>query len=189
MHKMKRSKRRNFSNIYDIVQYPSKILLSHTKGFTKFSRAKDLEDFLHEATLRNKGLAVAANQVGINASAFFMRVNEKNTFMINPHLLDTSIDTVVMDEGCLSINGVLWHVRRPQEILVQWHDVNGEAVEREFSGLEARVVLHEMDHLAGTAIPDYLDDEMFEVFIEAYTSNLKKFNTYVEVAEEVVVKY
>lgn len=186
---MKRSKRRNAPSIYDIVQYPSPILLKQTNGFSKFSRARDLQDFLHEATLRNKGLAVAANQVGVNASAFFMRVNEKNTFMLNPHILDTSIDTIVMDEGCLSINGVLWHVRRPKEILVQWHDVDGNTLEQEFSGLEARVILHELDHLSGYAIPDYLDDEMFDLFIEAYTSNLLKPNTYVEVTEEVVVRY
>lgn len=175
--------------VYDIIQYPSEILSKPTDGFSKFSKAKDLEDFLHEATLRNNGLAVAANQVGVNASAFFMRVNEKNTFMLNPHILDTSIDSVVMDEGCLSISGVLWHVRRPKDILMQWHDVDGNKVEREFSELEARVIMHEVDHLAGLTITDYLDDEMFDLFIEAYTSNLKKLKTYIEVTEEVVVKY
>jgi peptide deformylase len=186
---MKRSKRRGIENIYDIVQYPSKILLRPTKGFSKFSRAADLQDFLHEATLRNKGLAVAANQVGVDASAFFMRIKDKNTFMLNPHILDTSMESVVMDEGCLSINGVLWHVRRPKDVLVQWHDINGKTIEREFDGLEARVILHEIDHLIGLSIPDYLDNELFDVFIEAYYSNLKKSQTYVEVAEEVVVKY
>jgi len=186
---MKRSKRRNMPSIYNIVQYPSEILLRPAKGFSRFSRAKDLEDFLHEATLRNKGLAVAANQVGVNASAFFMKVNDQNTFMLNPRLLDTSMDTVVMEEGCLSINGVLWHVRRPSEILVQWHDTCGNVIEQEFAGLEARVILHEMDHLSGSVLPDYLDDEMFDVFIEAYTSSLKKTNTYVEVDEEIVVRY
>lgn len=186
---MKRSKRRNMPNVYDIVQYPSPILLKPANGFTKFSRAYDLKDFLHESTLRNHGLAVAANQVGVNASAFFMRVNEKNTFMLNPRILDTSIDTVVMDEGCLSISGVLWHVRRPSEIFVEWHNVDGEVVQGEFSGLEARVVLHEIDHLLGLVIPDHLDDEMFDLFIEAYTSDLKKSNAYIEVEEEVVIRY
>lgn len=186
---MKRSKRKGLPGVYDIVKYPSRILHSPVKSFTKFSRASDLQDFLHESTLRNQGLAVAANQVGINARAFFMRVEEKNTFMINPHILDTSIETVVMDEGCLSIPSVLWHVRRPIEVLVEAYDCNGNRVEREFSGLEARVVFHEIDHLDGNLIPDYLDDEMFDVFIQAYTSNLKKLNTYVEVEEEVIAQY
>jgi peptide deformylase len=186
---VKRSKRKGLAGVYDIVQYPSKILHSPAQSFTKFSRAADLEDFLHEATLRNHGLAVAANQVGINARAFFMRVNEKNTFMLNPHIVDVSLETVVMDEGCLSIPSVLWHVRRPCEVLVEAFDAFGNKIEKEFSGLEARVVFHEIDHLDGNVIPDYLDDEMFDVFIEAYTSNLRKNNTYVEVDEEIVVKY
>lgn len=176
-------------NVYDIVEYPSKILLTPVKSFTKFSKAAILEDFLHEATLRNKGLAVAANQLGLNTSAFFMRVKEKNTFVINPHIADTSIDYALMDEGCLSIPGVLWHVRRPAEVLLQGYDVNGNFFEREFSGLEARVVLHEMDHLNGSVIPDYLDDEMFQIFIQAYYSYLNQPSAYLDIDEEVVVKY
>jgi peptide deformylase len=186
---MKRSKRRGLPSVYDIVQYPTDILHAHAKTFTKFSRAADLEDFLHEATLRNQGLAVAANQVGINTRAFFMRVKEKNTFMINPHILDTSLETVVMDEGCLSIPGVVWHVRRPAEVVVEAYDVKGEKFEAEFSGLEARVVFHEIDHLDGNLLPDYLDDEMFDVFIEAYFSNLKSPYTVVELDEEIMVRY
>lgn len=176
-------------NVYNIVEYPNKILLTPTKSFTKFSKAAILKDFLHEATLRNKGLAVAANQLGLNASAFFMRVNEKNTFVINPHIADTSIDTVLMDEGCLSIPGVLWHVRRPEHILLQGYDEKGNFFEKEFSGLEARVVLHEMDHLSGSVIPDYLDDEMFNIFIQAYYSYLNKPSAYLDIDEEIIVKY
>lgn len=186
---MKRSKRRGVPNVYDIVQYPSTILGTPTKTFNKYSRASDLQDFLHESTLRNNGLAVAANQVGINARAFFMRVKEKNTFMLNPRILDTSLETAVMDEGCLSIPGVLWHVRRPREILIEACDVNGHVFEAEYSGLEARVILHELDHLDGHLLVDYLDDEIFDVFIEAYYSNLKKPNAYVEVQEEIIVRY
>jgi peptide deformylase len=186
---MKRSKRRGMPSVYNIVQFPNEILHQYTKSFTKFSKAADLKDFLHEATLRNRGLAVAANQLGVNTSAFFMRVNEKNTFMINPHIVDVSLETVVMDEGCLSIPGVLWHVRRPAEVVVQAYDVDGNKFDAEYSGLEARVVFHEIDHLQGNLIPDYLDDELFDVFIEAYFSNLKKLNMVIEVDEEVVVKY
>jgi peptide deformylase len=176
-------------SIYDIVQYPNTSLFVPCQSLTKFSKAESMEDYLHEAVLRNGGLAVAANQLGLNIRSFFMKVAEKNLFAINPHVLDFSIETTVMNEGCLSIPSVLWHVRRPCEILLEYYDKEGNRHEQEFSGLEARVILHEIDHLDGILIPSYLDDQLFDVFIEAYTSNLNKKNTYIEIDDEVVVRY
>jgi len=186
---MKRSLRRKMPNVYDIVKYPNPILFQPTKTFRKFSKAKDLQDFLHEATLRSRGLAVAANQLGLNTSAFFMKVDDKNTFVINPRIADVSLSSAVMEEGCLSIPGVVWHVRRPTEVLLQGYDVEGNFFEREYSGLEARVVLHEVDHLLGHVIPDYLDDELFDLFIDACESHLTKASIYIDFDEEVTVHY
>jgi len=175
---MKRSKRKSLPAVYEIVQWPSDILLKPVQSFTNFSRAPDLEDFLHEATLRNKGLAVAANQVGVKASAFFMKIEQKKLFMINPRIVDQSIETVVMTEGCLSIPGVVWHVARPREVAVEAYDSFGRKFEYEASGLEARVIQHEIDHLDGLSIPDFLVHEDFDLFVEAYFSHLKIPNAY-----------
>jgi len=181
---MSRRHRRQKKNIYDIVLYPSDILHKHTKMLTKFSVADDLEDFLYESLLRSGGLAVAANQIGLNVKAFVMKVNDNKIFAINPVIKDYSLDSCVMPEGCLSIPGVVWRVRRRSEILIEAYDKNGDVFEYEASGLEARVIQHEMDHLDGIVLPDYLDDVMFDVFIEAYYSNLKKAASLIEIDEE-----
>jgi peptide deformylase len=186
---MKRSVRRKMSNVYDIVKYPDPILFNRTKSLTKFSKAEALQDYLHEATIRNKGLAVAANQLGLNVSAFFMKVNDKNFFAINPHIADVSMDTCLMDEGCLSIPAVLWHVHRPKELLLQAYDVNGNFFEQEFSGLEARVIFHEIDHLLGIVLPDYLNDELFDLFVYARESYLKNSSNYINFNFEIKAGY
>lgn len=172
-------------NVYEIVKYPNPILFQRTKNFAKFSKAESLKDYLHEATLRNKGLAVAANQLGLNTSAFFMKVKDKNFFVINPHIADVSVDTCVMDEGCLSIPAFLWHVRRPKELLLQGYDVEGNFFEQEFSGLEARVIFHEVDHLLGIMLPDYLNDELFDLFMHARESYLQNSSNYINFNFEV----
>jgi len=177
---MKRSKRRGVPDIYQIVKWPEDILLRPAKSFSRFAHAEDLKDFLHEATLRSGGLAVAANQIGVNASAFFMRVGNKNTFMINPRIIDQSIEKVTVDEGCLSIPGVVWHVSRPKEVFVEAFDSNGEKFEYEASGLEARVIQHEIDHLDGLAIPDFLPLDDFDLFVKAYYSHLNIPNAYID---------
>jgi peptide deformylase len=175
------------SNVYDIVRYPNPILFKTTSSFKKFSAAAELEDFLHESLLRSKGLAVAANQIGLDVRAFIMKVDNKTKLFINPHIQDLSLESIVLDEGCLSIPNVLWHVRRPVEVLIRSHDIHGNIFETELSGMEARVAQHEIDHLDGIALPDYLDDEMFNAFIEAYNSNIVNFASLLEIEEEVIV--
>jgi peptide deformylase len=60
----------------------------------------------------------------------------------------------MMDEGCLSLPGVLVDVERPIHVRVRGHDERGDALLIEASGLEARVIQHEMDHLDGVLILD-----------------------------------
>ena len=59
-----------------------------------------------------------------------------------------------MEEGCLSLPGVLVEVERPVHVRVRAHDERGEELLVEASGLEARVIQHEMDHLDGVLILD-----------------------------------
>jgi peptide deformylase len=59
-----------------------------------------------------------------------------------------------MDEGCLSLPNVLVEVERPIHVRVRAHDAHGEPILVEASGLEARVIQHEMDHLDGVLILD-----------------------------------
>ena len=76
--------------------------------------------------------------------------------MINPVIFEESEETSVMEEGCLSIPGVREEVTRPVAIKIEYFDENWELVEEELSGIAARIVQHEYDHLDGVMIPDHI---------------------------------
>jgi peptide deformylase len=74
--------------------------------------------------------------------------------LINPVLEWSSKESEIAEEGCLSLPGVLVEVDRPIHVRVSGTDEHGDALVIEASGLEARVIQHEMDHLDGVLILD-----------------------------------
>jgi peptide deformylase len=64
---------------------------------------------------------------------------------------------VTMEEGCLSIPGVMVPVERPVAVTVQWTAAEGDIHMADFDGFEARCIQHEFDHLNGTLTLDHLD--------------------------------
>lgn len=102
----------------------------------------------------NKGVGLAAPQVGINHRILVMDVGDGPTAIINPQIIRRS-GRVEMEEGCLSIPGIQVHVKRPQKIIVKYMDENNRTVQKVYNDLMARVFLHETDHLNGKLIVDY----------------------------------
>ena len=109
------------------------------------------------------GVGLAAPQVGITKRFLVMMTpdDEKIFKMINPRITSHSEKTCVMEEGCLSVLGgdnlpVYANVTRPESVTVEWTDENGEHKAAEMSGVPARIVQHETDHLDGKLFIDYL---------------------------------
>jgi peptide deformylase len=102
------------------------------------------------------GIGLAATQLGVMHRVLVYRVDPDAPIapLINPVLEWSSDETEEMDEGCLSLPGVLVPVERPISVRVRSRDENGEEIVVEASGLEARVIQHEMDHLDGVLILD-----------------------------------
>ena len=111
--------------------------------------------FLIETMHQNKGVGLAAPQVGINEQIFVADIGDGPMAFINPHILKRR-GSEVLEEGCLSIPGVLVDVKRPKTIVVQFVDEHNRKVKRECAELLARVVQHETDHLNGKLIVDYV---------------------------------
>ncbi len=109
---------------------------------------------LWAAMYENKGVGLAAPQVGISQQIFVADVGDGPLAIINPKILKKS-GSAKMEEGCLSIPGIKLNVRRPQEIFVQYVDEHNQKVESHLTELLARVFLHENDHLNGKLIIDY----------------------------------
>lgn len=106
------------------------------------------------AMYENKGVGLAAPQVGISQQIFVADVGQGPLAIINPKILK-KIGSEKMEEGCLSIPGIKVNVKRPKEIVVQYTDEHNQKVETKLSELLARVFLHESDHLNGKLIIDY----------------------------------
>ena len=102
------------------------------------------------------GLGLAAPQLGISQRLLVYRVGMEAPViaLANPELEWSSKDEETMEEGCLSLPGVTVDVDRSVHVRVRAQDEHGEERRVEASGLEARVILHEMDHLDGVLILD-----------------------------------
>ena len=100
------------------------------------------------------GVGLAAPQLGLSQRLLVYRVGPDAPVIVlaNPELEWTSADGEAGEEGCLSIPGVTVDVERPVHVRVRALDEEGEERMVEASGLEARVIQHEMDHLDGVLI-------------------------------------
>jgi peptide deformylase len=102
------------------------------------------------------GIGLAATQVGVLHRVLVYRVEHDSPVnaLINPVLEWAGKDKELLEEGCLSLPGVNVDVERPIHVRVRAQDATGAPILVEASGLEARVIQHEMDHLDGVLILD-----------------------------------
>lgn len=108
----------------------------------------DLAEALVKAMIDNNGMGLSACQVGIPYSVFAM-VGEPNHVMFNPKIVDVSDEKISLEEGCLSFPGIMAPIERPRHVKVRFTGPDGQTTTKKFTGMSARVVLHEMDHLEG----------------------------------------
>jgi peptide deformylase len=102
------------------------------------------------------GVGLAANQVGVLHRVLVYRVHQQAPVatLINPEIEWAGKEQEILEEGCLSLPAVHVDVERPVHIRVTAQDENGDPITVEASGLEARVIQHEMDHLDGMLVLD-----------------------------------
>jgi peptide deformylase len=100
------------------------------------------------------GVGLAATQVGVLHRLLVYRVQQDSPVvaLVNPEIEWRGSEEEIAEEGCLSLPTVLVEVERPVHVRVSAQDEHGEPIEVEASGLEARVIQHEMDHLDGVLI-------------------------------------
>ena len=100
------------------------------------------------------GVGLAAPQLGVSQRLLVYRVGPDAPVIVlaNPEIDWSSDDSETLEEGCLSIPGIQVDVERPVHVRVRARDEEGDDRVVEASGLEARVIQHEMDHLDGVLI-------------------------------------
>jgi peptide deformylase len=108
---------------------------------------------LYEKMKEFGGVGLSANQVGIDASVFVIGVEEVRIDVFNPEVVATYGESDY-NEGCLSYMGVYLSLKRPERIEVKFQNASGEWQERIYTGLTARIFLHEYDHMQGKTMKD-----------------------------------
>ena len=134
-----------------------------------------------------QGIGLSANQIGIMERVFVMYSDVKKKEIIacfNPNIIAVSPKKTLMDEGCLTYPGLWLKVSRPESIEVEYEDVHGEKTKVFMYGLEARVFLHEYDHMEGKNFTDGVSKLKLDIAKKKQKKALIKAAIYKEQQEE-----
>ncbi len=115
-----------------------------------------------EIMINAPGVGLAANQIGVLKKIVTINIQDeenkidKKYILFNPKIISYSKDTEIMEEGCLSLPKQYAEIERPKKINLEYLSDKKKLIKREVSGIEARVLQHEIDHLSGKLFIDYL---------------------------------
>ncbi len=140
-----------------VVKFGDPVLKSRASPVTEFGPELRAEVERMIAIMRDgMGVGLAATQLGVLRRLLVFQAGSDGepTALVNPVIEWLSDEGSLAEEGCLSLPRVTMDVERPLHARISGRDAEGEAVEIEASGLEARVLQHEIDHLDGVLILD-----------------------------------
>jgi peptide deformylase len=144
-----------------ILEYPDPRLRTRAQPVTQFdAELGALIDDMFETMYAAPGIGLAATQVDFHKRLIVMDVSESHDqplVFINPEILSREGEEV-SEEGCLSVPENFAEVKRSAKVRVRAQDRKGEVFERDYDGILAVCVQHEMDHLDGKLFVDYLSD-------------------------------
>lgn len=156
--------------ILPIIKNPADVLTTPAKDVTQFDeKLATLLDNMYETMVDSDGVGIAAPQVNEGIKVAVLEIGEEREILeiINPEIIEYSVDTNVDLEGCLSFPGLFGEVERSNGIRVEAQDRNGNLFEIEAYDYDARVLQHEIDHLNGVLFDSKITRVLTEEEIEA----------------------
>ena len=154
-----------------IVKIGDEALRKPCRKQVKFDkRLYTLLDDMAETMYKAEGVGLAGPQVGILHRIAVVDVSEERNSLlelINPELVSEEGEQTGR-EGCLSVPGRQGVVTRPMKIRVRYQNRNGETLEKEAEGFEARAICHEMDHMDGRLYIDIMSRELTQEEMEGH---------------------
>jgi peptide deformylase len=147
--------------IRTILEYPDQRLRTRARPVTQFdAELGRLVDDMFETMYAAPGIGLAATQVDVHRRAIVIDISEERNeplVFINPQILSREGEAQT-EEGCLSVPGIFDNVKRASKIRVRSNDRTGAVLEKDYEGMLAVCIQHEMDHLEGRLFVDYLSD-------------------------------
>ncbi|MCK5305970.1 MAG: peptide deformylase [Candidatus Omnitrophica bacterium] len=166
-------------SVYKIVTYPAPILRIKARIVQSISASQRVFLINMAETMYDNKVAVglAAEQVSLDEKLVVIDVCDKNGLikLINPRIKEKKGETILMEEGCMSMPGISVVVPRAEKVKVEAKDERGRAIILEADGFLARVIQHEIDHLNGKLIIDYLSPAK-KLLVESKYRVKKTFN-------------
>jgi peptide deformylase len=157
----------------EIRIYPDPILRKKAKPVENIDgRVKEIADRMAEVMYTNKGIGLAAPQIGIPNQIIVVDTGEGRRSFINPEIVEGDGESV-MEEGCLSLPTIEVPVKRMERVFVRAWDLDGKEMSLELSGFPGRVYQHEIDHLHGILIIHHISRLKRELLIKKMRKDLK----------------
>ena len=136
------------------------ILRKKSREITNITnRIKILLEDMIDTMNEEEGIGLAAPQVGVLRRAIVIDVGEGPIEFINPEIIETEGEAIEV-EGCLSVPGRSGTVERPEWVKIKYLDIDGNEKTLEGTGLMARAICHEIDHLEGILYIDKMIEEI-----------------------------
>ena len=143
-----------------LFSWPHQVLNEISSVWTKedsIDGYNDIEQFENDMIkfmLENKGMGLAANQIGITKRFFAIGSQtfdrfKKSAIIWNPRVITESEEKVIHEEGCLSFKDIWLKVERPKTVEVQYETTQGKTRFAKLDGMESKCFQHELDHLEG----------------------------------------
>ena len=167
-------------SIKHIITVPDEILKKISEPIEKVgANEKKLINDLFETMYHSKGIGLAAVQLGILKRILVIDVSNKGEkkqplSFINPIIKKISTETSIYEEGCLSIPDTFIEIERPKICEIEYVDINGKKNFLKCDGLLSTCLQHEINHLDGKLIIDYLSKLKRDVIIKKISKSKKK---------------
>lgn len=161
----------------DIYTLGEDVLRMKAEKITDFDQSLSiLVDAMFDTMDEADGVGLAAPQIGVSKRIFVIdtRKDKERIAFVNPVIIETSQNTVSYEEGCLSIPTMYTQIVRPAEVTVQAQDIKGKSFVLKATGLLARAIQHEYDHLEGVLFIDRMEQQEREALVASYQRRQKK---------------
>ena len=158
----------------DLIYAPADILKKPTISVDEdMDNVVKLAEQMHTLMVQNHGIGLAAPQVGVDKSFFIIGDKTRYKLAVNPKIIETSEEKVLMTEGCLSFPGIFLKVLRPLNVVVEYVNNKGETINEKLDGMMSRVFQHEADHLNGITFDTLVSKLKFDMALKKRNKRLK----------------
>jgi peptide deformylase len=143
----------------NILQLGNETLRQRAKPVSKGMRGlRQLTERMFATMDAASGVGLAAPQIGVSLRVIVVDADEVRMELVNPEIVKHSDETILDEEGCLSLTSYFGPVERYQSVVVKGRSLEWKQVRIRATDLLARVFQHEIDHLNGTLFVDHLED-------------------------------